>query len=175
VIGDDQRNRSGVFQATPRGSVPPLVTTPFICEDQGNANPRFIRSTMYNIPFSNDMMKQSHVPFALSIMPFAKLNPKEVRVYSMISQTPNLIHLLYAWHRLLLLWWTWVSLVLCGAIVAKRTCVHTCSSLMADGDSNVHSVDAALKVRHILVGSPTIHSIHIFNFLCSAAGIFCPS
>ncbi|ELT99740.1 hypothetical protein CAPTEDRAFT_210583 [Capitella teleta] len=79
VIGDDKRNRSGVFQSAPRGSVPPLITTPFVCEDQGNSNPRFIRSTMYNIPYTNDMMKQCHVPFALSITPFAKLNPKETQ------------------------------------------------------------------------------------------------
>lgn len=107
VIEDDRKHRSGLFQSTPRGAVPPLVTTPFVCEDQGsssfflsfprtmicthlllfagNANPRFIRSTMYNIPYNNDMMKQSHVPFALSITPFAKLNPKEVRRLSAVS------------------------------------------------------------------------------------------
>lgn len=40
------------------GLVPPLVTTDFIVEDEGNANPRFIRSTMYNVPCNMDMMKQ---------------------------------------------------------------------------------------------------------------------
>ena len=29
------------------GLVPPLVTTPFVTRDQGNAGPRFIRSSMY--------------------------------------------------------------------------------------------------------------------------------
>ena len=35
VIEDDKVNRSGQFQTTSRGSVPPLVTTDFITQDQG--------------------------------------------------------------------------------------------------------------------------------------------
>lgn len=77
VIEDDKVNRSGPFQTTSRGSVPPLVTTDFITQDQGNCNPSFIRSTMYNIPCTADMMKSSHIPFALSICPFAKLRDEE--------------------------------------------------------------------------------------------------
>ena len=77
VIEDDKVNRSGQFQTTSRGSVPPLVTTDFITQDQGNCNPSFIRSTMYNIPCTADMMKNSHIPFALTICPFAKLREEE--------------------------------------------------------------------------------------------------
>ena len=44
----------------------------------GNSNPRYIRSTMYNIPCGGDMLKQSHLPFALSISPFARLEDHEV-------------------------------------------------------------------------------------------------
>ena len=46
--------------------------------NEGNCNPRFMRSTMYNIPCTSDMLKQSYVPFALNICPFARLHPKEV-------------------------------------------------------------------------------------------------
>ena len=44
----------------------------------GNANPRFIRSTMYNIPCTSDMIKSSHIPFAISVTPFAQVGPQEV-------------------------------------------------------------------------------------------------
>jgi len=77
VIDDDRRNRSGVFQTNTKGSVPPLVTTNFMTQDQGNANPRFIRSTMYNIPCTADMLKNSHIPFALSVTPFAEVGSQE--------------------------------------------------------------------------------------------------
>jgi len=55
---DDQRNRSGVFYTNQKGLAPPLVTTNFITQDQGNASPRYIRSSMYNVPVTIDMMKQ---------------------------------------------------------------------------------------------------------------------
>ncbi|XP_013388768.1 protein transport protein Sec24C isoform X1 [Lingula anatina] len=78
VITDDQKANSGVFQTAQRGTVPPLVTTEFVTQDQGNANPRFIRSVMYNIPCTNDMIKQCHIPIALTISPFARLQPGEL-------------------------------------------------------------------------------------------------
>ena len=78
VMLDDQRNRSGLFETGVRGSVPPLVTTEFTVADQGHASPRFLRSTMYSVPATNDMLKQSHLPFVINISPFAKLDPKEV-------------------------------------------------------------------------------------------------
>ncbi|XP_046354960.1 protein transport protein Sec24C-like [Haliotis rufescens] len=77
VIEDDRRNRSGLFQTNAKGTVPPLVTTEFNVQDQGMSNPRFIRSTMYNVPCTSDMIKSSHIPFALSITPFAKLPESE--------------------------------------------------------------------------------------------------
>ncbi|XP_060569226.1 protein transport protein Sec24C-like [Ruditapes philippinarum] len=77
VIEDDKRNRSGVFNTASKGGVPPLVTTQFTTQDQGNCNPRFLRSTMYNVPCTSDMLKNSHIPFALTISPFAKLQDDE--------------------------------------------------------------------------------------------------
>ncbi|XP_064620101.1 protein transport protein Sec24C-like isoform X2 [Lineus longissimus] len=77
VIEDDRRNRGGVFQTNSRGQVPPLVTTDFHTEDAGNANPRFIRSTMYNLPCTQDMQKECHIPIAMTITPFARLDDKE--------------------------------------------------------------------------------------------------
>lgn len=58
VMQDDQKTKSGIFYTNQKGLVPPLVTTDFIVQDQGNASPRFIRATMYNVPINSDMMKQ---------------------------------------------------------------------------------------------------------------------
>ncbi|KAL4239532.1 Protein transport protein Sec24C [Mactra antiquata] len=77
VIQDDRNNRSGTFSTAGKGVVPPLVTTQFITSDQGSCNPAFLRSTMYNVPCTSDMLKNSHIPFALTISPFAKLQTEE--------------------------------------------------------------------------------------------------
>ncbi|XP_076263106.1 COPII coat complex component secretory 24CD [Rhynchophorus ferrugineus] len=77
VMEDDQKTRSGPFVTNQKGLVPPLVTTNFTVQDQGNASPRFIRSTMYNVPITQDMMKQTTLPFSLVISPMAKLDEKE--------------------------------------------------------------------------------------------------
>lgn len=77
VIQDDQRNRSGPFVTNQKGLVPPLVTTDFVVQDQGNTSPRYIRSSMYNVPISQDIMKQTAVPFSLVISPMARLAKDE--------------------------------------------------------------------------------------------------
>nr|XP_033797763.1 protein transport protein Sec24C isoform X3 [Geotrypetes seraphini] len=82
VIEDDRNNRgSDPFVTGVRGQVPPLVTTNFQVKDQGNASPRYIRCTSYNIPSSSDMAKQSQVPLAAVIKPLAMLPQDEVPPY----------------------------------------------------------------------------------------------
>lgn len=72
VMQDDQKNfSSGEFYADARGKVPPLVTTPFITRDMGNSGPSFIRSTMYTVPDTPEMKKQTGVPFGIVISPLA--------------------------------------------------------------------------------------------------------
>lgn len=73
VMQDDQNMRGGVFITNQRGLVPPLVTTKFITQDQGNASPRYIRSTMYTVPTTADIIKQTNVPFGLVISPMAHI------------------------------------------------------------------------------------------------------
>ena len=63
---------------TAKGLCPPLVTTNFITRDYGNASPRFIRSTMYYVPSSEEMRKQTGVPFGLVISPLAQVAPDEI-------------------------------------------------------------------------------------------------
>ncbi|XP_053672360.1 protein transport protein Sec24C [Anopheles nili] len=72
MMQDNQESCGGIFSTNLPGEVPPLVTTKFVTQDQGNASPRFVRSTMYNIPQTADMLKQCAVPFALIISPFAR-------------------------------------------------------------------------------------------------------
>lgn len=55
---DDQNMRGGVFVTSQKGLVPPLATTNFVTQDQGNASPRYIRSTMYTVPTTADIIKQ---------------------------------------------------------------------------------------------------------------------
>ena len=51
VMEDDKLSRSGPFPTNQEGLIvaelPPLVTTQFVTRDQGNSNPRFVRSSMY--------------------------------------------------------------------------------------------------------------------------------
>ncbi|KAM4852158.1 protein transport protein Sec24C [Thomomys bottae] len=82
VIEDDRNNRgSEPFVTGVRGQVPPLVTTNFLVKDQGNASPRYIRCTSYNIPCTSDMAKQAQVPLAAVIKPLASLPTEEASPY----------------------------------------------------------------------------------------------
>ncbi|KAJ0171020.1 hypothetical protein K1T71_013219 [Dendrolimus kikuchii] len=72
VVLDDQQNRGGIFVTNEKGLVPPLVTTDFIVDDKGNASPRYIRSSMYTVPVTADLLKQTSMPFCLVISPMAE-------------------------------------------------------------------------------------------------------
>lgn len=60
---DQELHQDEIFVTNQIGQVPPLVTTRFTVEDEGNANPRYIRSTMYSVPCSLDMVKQVNACF----------------------------------------------------------------------------------------------------------------
>ncbi|XP_062269997.1 protein transport protein Sec24C isoform X2 [Platichthys flesus] len=81
VIEDDRAKSTEPFTTGVRGQAPPLVTTNFQVKDQGNASPRFIRCTAYNMPCTADMAKQSQVPLAAVIKPLATLPPDETPPY----------------------------------------------------------------------------------------------
>ncbi|CAB3406008.1 unnamed protein product [Caenorhabditis bovis] len=77
-VMDDDIARAGLFPTGyPHAELPPLTSTNIFAQDQGNCNPKFMRSTLYMAPQSNDMLKSSQIPFALSISPFAPLNELE--------------------------------------------------------------------------------------------------
>lgn len=82
MIADDQAKRGGqVYVTNIRGQVPPLVTTNFTVQDQGNASPRFMRCTTYSFPCTADLAKQCKVPLAAIIKPFATVPKNETPLY----------------------------------------------------------------------------------------------
>ncbi|CAL2040490.1 unnamed protein product [Caenorhabditis brenneri] len=75
---DDDSARSGLFPTGfPNAELPPLVSTFSFSRDEGNCNPRFMRSTLYTAPQTNDILKASQIPLAIVITPFAPLNEYE--------------------------------------------------------------------------------------------------
>uniref|UniRef100_A0A674DP36 SEC24 homolog D, COPII coat complex component n=1 Tax=Salmo trutta TaxID=8032 RepID=A0A674DP36_SALTR len=82
VTEDDQAKRGGqVYTTNLRGQVPPLVTTDFTVQDQGNASPRFMRCTTYSFPCTADLAKQCQVPLGAIIKPFATVPKNETPLY----------------------------------------------------------------------------------------------
>ncbi|XP_001601102.1 protein transport protein Sec24C [Nasonia vitripennis] len=77
VFQEDQRLKGGNFLTNQKGLVPPLVTTKFSVVDQGNASPRFIRSSIYTVPTQAEMVKHTQVPFGIILSPMAQVEEGE--------------------------------------------------------------------------------------------------
>jgi protein transport protein SEC24 len=73
---DQELYATAAFGTASRG-LPPYSSTRYRGIDEGNSNPRFIRSTLYNIPITEEILKSSHIPFGLIIQPLADLLPEE--------------------------------------------------------------------------------------------------
>ena len=71
---------------------PPTTQARFVVRDTGNANPRFMRCTLSMMPYSNDLLKQSGMPLAAVVQPFALLDPADdpTQVSSCGAQLPLL-------------------------------------------------------------------------------------
>ncbi|THD28808.1 Transport protein Sec24D [Fasciola hepatica] len=80
VVENNRTQCSGPFYTGQRGVAPPLVTTDFSCRDEGNCNPRFIRSSLYAVPTTPDLLKTVGIPFSLTVSPFAKQHPDDPRI-----------------------------------------------------------------------------------------------
>lgn len=59
--------------------MPPLpILIPSIpIVDEGNCSPRFMRSTMYQLPTTEDLCHSSKIPLGMIIQPFARQHPRE--------------------------------------------------------------------------------------------------
>ncbi|KAM7351700.1 COPII coat complex component secretory 24CD isoform 2-T2 [Cochliomyia hominivorax] len=73
VMIENQRNAGGAFVTNQAGLLPPLVTTKYIVQDQGNSSPRFLRSSLYCVPATNDLLKTTALPFSLIVSPYARI------------------------------------------------------------------------------------------------------
>ena len=60
--------------------VPPLASSHFHAVDQGNCNPKFMRSTLYEIPANEEVAAMCKMPIALVIQPLAELDQEEMPV-----------------------------------------------------------------------------------------------
>ncbi|KAI8910290.1 Sec23/Sec24 trunk domain-containing protein [Gorgonomyces haynaldii] len=78
AVHDNDQNlfNSNIFMTMSK-DMPPLSNTRYRAVDEGNCNPRFMRSTLYNIPTSDDVAKLSSIPLGLIVQPLADLDPQE--------------------------------------------------------------------------------------------------
>ncbi|PPQ66006.1 hypothetical protein CVT24_011950 [Panaeolus cyanescens] len=59
------------------GTHAPLCTSDFTAVDQGNASPKFIRMSTWNMPSTSRLANDCHIPIVAAIQPFAELDPSE--------------------------------------------------------------------------------------------------
>ncbi|KAI8074501.1 Sec23/Sec24 trunk domain-containing protein [Gongronella butleri] len=55
----------------------PLASTHFRTIDQGNCNPRFMRSTLKHVPQSVDLLRDTKLPWGMTVQPLAALHPQD--------------------------------------------------------------------------------------------------
>ena len=55
----------------------------------GNCSPRYLRSTLYCAPTSNDLLNQCKIPFAVVAQPFATIPDNEVSEF-LVYNGPSL-------------------------------------------------------------------------------------
>ncbi|KAI9183872.1 COPII coat Sec23p-Sfb3p heterodimer component [Blastocladiella emersonii ATCC 22665] len=61
-------------------AMPPLPSTRFRVLDEGNASPRFVRMTTYNVPCTEDLLAQSMMPLGCIVQPLAELEAGEAEI-----------------------------------------------------------------------------------------------
>jgi protein transport protein SEC24 len=73
----DQNLHGGKFVGTCDREHIPLSTTDFLAMDQGNCNPRFMRTVTNSIPRNKDLADVSALPLGLVVQPLAALSREE--------------------------------------------------------------------------------------------------
>ncbi|OMH83270.1 Protein transport protein Sec24C [Zancudomyces culisetae] len=58
----------------------PMVNTDVACIDEGNANPKFMRMTMYTLPNTDDLLKGCQLPLGAIVQPLADVTDRETPV-----------------------------------------------------------------------------------------------
>ncbi|XP_067648170.1 protein transport protein Sec24C-like isoform X2 [Eurosta solidaginis] len=72
VIIENKNSAGGAFITNEQGLLPPLVTTKYVVEDQGNSLPRYVRSSLYCIPATADLLKTTALSITLTVSPMAR-------------------------------------------------------------------------------------------------------
>jgi protein transport protein SEC24 len=78
VMKENRDKYGGSVYGTSQATPPPLVTTPFTVHDQGSSSPRYIRSTLYTVPCTKDLVNQCRIPLGVIIQPLAEVPMTEV-------------------------------------------------------------------------------------------------
>jgi len=68
-------------------SNPPCATASYLCEDDGNASPRYIRMTTNAIPRSGEISDRAGLVIGAVVQPFATI-PEEEKTENIITYTP---------------------------------------------------------------------------------------
>ncbi|GMS95354.1 hypothetical protein PENTCL1PPCAC_17529 [Pristionchus entomophagus] len=77
-LQEDDLVRAGLFgTGQTHAENPPLSGTPFYAQDQGNTNPRMMRASIYVAPQTQELLKNTQIPFVFALSPFAKLDERE--------------------------------------------------------------------------------------------------
>lgn len=72
-----------VFFETREGGAhvaPPAASSRFIVRDRGDAGPRYMRSSLNQVPFTNELLNNSSVPFSVVVSPMALPDPADDRL-----------------------------------------------------------------------------------------------
>lgn len=130
----------------------------YINLSKGNASPRYIRCTAYNMPCNSDMAKQSQVPLAAVIKPLAPLPADEVKYmhYCMLlfcfkiiggGFVDNGMSFLFTprHHHIL---WIMEKVVPSAVIVVRPICARTCSLSKVVVVSSVASAAVSPRVSN---------------------------
>lgn len=70
MAADQERFQQQVYQTSSRSN-PPLTSTHCLIVDDGNCSPKVVRSTLYNIPSTDELSSAAKVPICLVIQPLA--------------------------------------------------------------------------------------------------------
>ncbi|EDV22255.1 uncharacterized protein TRIADDRAFT_29202 [Trichoplax adhaerens] len=74
---DELKNARTEFQTHVNGVSPPPVMMNYSVKEAVNCSPRFLRSSMYNIPISSGVMKDTKLPLSVCIQPLNKIPPQD--------------------------------------------------------------------------------------------------
>lgn len=74
VVVQDQEKHAGTHYSTSTRANPPLTTSKVTIIDDGQCSPRIMRSTLYSVPTTDEILTNVKIPLALVVQPLAGPN-----------------------------------------------------------------------------------------------------